>query len=421
MGRKEVLLMIKNLPELIKQCSQELHDREYLPSYADQLTCEWNAFLRWCNDNSILEFTPEAAYQYCDLFIGGHVRFEGITDKQRIRLRAIRMLVSYQQKGDFEFRSPKIERIFNGEAGGLISDFLEDSRTRGLSEKTIEYREMVLDQFNRYLNTKHVALDDLSIEIIEDFFQFMAYSLPSRHNAANVLRQFFHYLDNHNLSSRDYSLFVLKDNYRKGRKIPDTYSEEEIRSMISAINRSSATGKRDYLVVLLAAEYGWRASDIVSFRFDQIDWDQNVIRFDQHKTGVPVEFPLLSSVGNAIIDYLKYGRPRSDVPEVIVSMEKRKQGAALTSPTIHSIVTRYLKAADIPNWKEKQHGPHTLRRSLASNMLEREVPMPVISSVLGHQSTETTQIYLKVNIENLRKCPVPIPKMNSRHYREVKE
>lgn len=151
----------------------------------------------------------------------------------------------------------------------------------------------------------------------------------------------------------------MKDNYNRHCKIPTTYDEDEIRRIIASVERSSATGKRDYLILLLAAEYGWRSNDIVNFRFSQTDWDKNVIRFSQHKTGIPVEYPLLSSVGNAIIDYLKHGRPITDSEEIIVSAESAKKGRPLSPTTVHCIVTKYMRKADIKNWKNKKHGPHS--------------------------------------------------------------
>lgn len=132
-----------------------------------------------------------------------------------------------------------------------------------------------------------------------------------------------------------------------------------------------------------------------------------------------VEFPLLASVGNAIIDYLKYGRPDSEAGEIIVAAKGCSKGLPLASPTIHSIVSRYMREANIPHWKEKKHGPHSLRHSLATNLLKKNVSMPVISTVLGHQHTETTKIYLKVDIDSLARCTLPIPPLSSPLYGEV--
>jgi site-specific recombinase XerD len=195
-----------------------------------------------------------------------------------------------------------------------------------------------------------------------------------------------------------------------------TYEEDEIKHILSIINRNSIIGKRDYLIILIAAEYGWRASDIVNFKFGQIDWDKNEISYQQKKTDNPVVYPLLSSVGNAIVYYLKNGRPKTASDEIIVSAESSKRGQKMCAQTIHSIVTKYMRAANIKDWHTKKHGPHSLRFSMATNMLKRNVAMPVISAVLGHKSTESTKTYLAVDIESLRKCPLPIPSIKSEFY-----
>lgn len=97
----------------------------------------------------------------------------------------------------------------------------------------------------------------------------------------------FSYLYKISFTDKDLSIFILKDNLNRRSDIPTTYTEDEIRKIIDAPDRSSAIGKRDYLVLLLAAQYGWRSADITGFRLDQIDWEKNVIRLSQQKTGFP--------------------------------------------------------------------------------------------------------------------------------------
>lgn len=411
--------MITDLKTLIDTCKQELHDREYHAHHADILIKEWDAVLQWFSHRGVSEFGQDTGYKYCDEEIGSHIIVKGMSSRQKKRLRAVRMLLSYQQAGDFEFRTPRVERTYDGETGQFILQFFQHERMIGRSEKTIACRQIALYHFNQYLTGHSLGFPDLDIDAIEGFFKAMDYSLSARHTCANHLRQLFHYLYDYGYTHTDYALFVLKDQYRDQCKIPTTYTEDEISRVLSAVERSSAIGKRDYLILLLAAEYGWRSGDIVSFRFSQIDWDSNRISFRQDKTDVPVEYPLLSSVGNAIIDYLKHGRPKSDAPEVIVSAEVGKHGTPLKPPTIHSIVCRYMREAGISHWKEKKHGPHSLRHSLASNMLKNNVSMPVIGTVLGHQRTETTKIYLKVDIGKLALCPLPMPALATSHYKEV--
>lgn len=410
--------MVTDFKTLITLCENELSSREYAAVHHGRIKGEWEHISNWMRLHNYTDFSESIGFQYCDETVGTHIFIDRLTHSEQIRLRAVRMLTSYQKDGDFEFRTPRIERIFYGNTGNGICLYLSYLRNiQHLSENTIKNKELYLYEFFCYLEKHSLTLDNLSIDVMEDFFRSLDYSLASRHNCGSTLRIYFRYAYDNGITRKDSSVFVLEDNYNHHCKIPTTYDEDEIRRIIASVERSSATGKRDYLILLLAAEYGWRSSDIVNFRFSQIDWDKNIIHFRQHKTDIPVEYPLLSSVGNAIIDYLKHGRPITDSEEIIVSAESAKKGRPLSPPTVHSIVTKYMHKADIKNWKCKKHGPHSLRHSLATNMLKKNVSMPIISTVLGHQSTEATKVYLKVDTEKLRQCSLSMPEMHSKHYK----
>ncbi len=410
--------MITDFKRLMYLCEDELNNREYAAIYHGKIKEEWENLTKWMKLHNHKEFSESIGFQYCDETLGTHILIDNFKHNDKIRLRAVRMLISYQKDGDFEFRTPRIERNFNGNIGNKMYFYLSYIRNElHLSESTIRNKELYLYEFYLYLEKHALTLDDISIVIVEGFLNIMKYSLASRNNCSSTLCPYFQYAYDNGITRKDNTVYVLKDNNRHHSKIPTTYNEEEIRRMIVSVERSSATGKRNYLILLLAPEYGWRASDIVNFTLNQIDWDKNVISFHQHKTDVPVEYPLLSSVGNAIIDYLKYGRLKTNSEEIIVSAESAKKGRPLSSPTVHSIVTKYMNKANINNWKNKKHGPHSLRHSLATNMLKKNVSVPIISIVLGHQNTETTKVYLKIDIEKLSQCPLSIPSINSKYFK----
>ena len=413
--------MVIDFKTLIFLCEDELNSREYAAIHHGKIKAEWDNLTRWMELHYYTDFSEAIGLQYCDETLGTHIFVDRLTDKDQKRLRAIRMLTSYQKDGDFEFRTPRIERIFYGNIGNDMSLYLSYLRNiQRLSVSTLRNKEQYLYEFFCYLEKCSLTLDILSIAVMKDFFHSMNYTPASRHNCGSTLRIYFRYAHDNGTTEKDSSVFILNDNYKHHCKIPTTYDEDEIFRIIASVERSSAIGKRDYLILLLAAEYGWRSSDIVNFQFSQIDWDKNVIRFSQHKTNIPVEYPLLSTVGNAIIDYLKHGRPTTDVEEIIVSGESAKKGRPISSPTVHSIVTKYMRKADIKNWNSKKHGAHSLRHSLATNMLKKNISMPIISTVLGHQNTESTRVYLKVDMNKLRQCPISMPEICSKHYKAVR-
>jgi site-specific recombinase XerD len=411
------MVMVTDLKQLIDLCNAELVDRGY-GGRQQELVQGWEQLSHWMDEQELLEFTEEIGLTYCDESFGGHLLRDDMPQSCRIGLRAVRMLISYQKTGDFEFRSPKVERSFSGENGKPFTIYLSYARNAlGLAAATLSNKEFYLHSFYTYLEGRSLTLDDLGIAIIEEFYTAMGYTLASRHNCGSALRIFLRYAFDNGMTNKDWSIYLLSDNYKHYCKLPTTYEEAEISSMIAAVDRASPTGKRDYVILLLAAEYGWRSKDIVSLRFDQIDWDRNVISFNQSKTDTPVEYPLLASVGNAIIDYVKNGRSNAGSDRVVVAAESGKKGKPLSPSTVHSVVTRYMHKANIADWNKKKHGAHSLRHSLASNMLKKNISMQTISTVIGHQRTETTKIYLSIDVDKLRKCTLPMPKLSSPYYR----
>lgn len=172
-----------------------------------------------------------------------------------IRLRAVRMLISYQKNGDFEFRTPSVEYCFTGNTGRDMEHYLLHLRdTVHLSEDTINNKRLYLYAFNSYLENHFLTLVNVSIDMIEDFYKTQNYTLASKHNCNSTLRLYLRYAFDIGITEKDCSIFILPDNYKKNCKIPTTYEESRIRQIISSVNRASPTGKRDYLILLLAAE-----------------------------------------------------------------------------------------------------------------------------------------------------------------------
>ena len=117
--------------------------------------------------------------------------------------------------------------------------------------------------------------------------------------------------------------------------------------------------------------------------------------------------PLLNEVGEAIISYLQEGRPISD--EKYIFLKANAPYSRLTANSMHPIMKKYANLAKIKNDPPRKYGLHAFRHSLASNLLQKETPLPVISEILGHQKTETTTVYAKVDTISLAKCALEIP------------
>ena len=170
------------------------------------------------------------------------------------------------------------------------------------------------------------------------------------------------------------------------------------------IIRATEQGKRDYAVLMLAIKLGMRTSDIRNLRPSNIDWNRHMISFTQVKTGEPLTLPLPLDVGWAVIDYLKNGRPVSDTPEIFL----RAVAPYESLQNFDNILIKHMRKAEIPLDSIKHHGLHTLRHSLATHMLDEDIPITSIQSVLGHVDADSTQKYIGVDVRQLRSCALEV-------------
>ena len=180
------------------------------------------------------------------------------------------------------------------------------------------------------------------------------------------------------------------------------WTKDELKKLISAIDRGNPKGKRDYAIILLACCLGMRCMDIKHLKIEHFHWKEKKLIFTQSKTQTPLSLPLTPEVGWAIIDYLKYGRPKIDSPYLFV---RHIAPFVPFSEDDHltQLIKRYMELAHLPTLK-KRRGMHSLRHTMASMLLEKDTSLSTISDILGHVDTDSTAVYLKVDIEKLRGC-----------------
>ena len=166
----------------------------------------------------------------------------------------------------------------------------------------------------------------------------------------------------------------------------------------------SPKGKRDYAIILIACRLGLRCTDIKNLCFENFNWTEKKLCFTQSKTGQPMELPLVPDVGWAVIDYLKYGRPKVDSSRIFVRHTAPFLPFA-EGDHLDQLIRAYMVKAHIP-MRGKHRGMHSLRHTRASVLLEKDTPLPVISDIIGHLDTNSTAVYLKVDMERLAECPL---------------
>jgi integrase len=186
----------------------------------------------------------------------------------------------------------------------------------------------------------------------------------------------------------------------------DTLTDADLDKLLKSIDRSEAIGKRDYAVLLLAARYGMRPSDIRRICLDDIHWRDRSIVFCQAKTGRQLTLPLLPDVAEALIDYLRDGRPATAVRTIFV---RHKAPFEPFGPdnNLYQVMSKALRQAGLDH-RAGMKGLYVCRHTLATRMLSAKVPLKTIGDILGHGSTSSTLVYTRIDLSALRSVSLSI-------------
>jgi integrase/recombinase XerD len=186
--------------------------------------------------------------------------------------------------------------------------------------------------------------------------------------------------------------------------IPRGIAPDQVRRLLSQVDRSTAVGSRDYAILLLLARLGLRSGEVAFLELEDIDWKGGCLSV-HGKSGRRTQLPLPKDVGDAIVAYLRHGRPGSASRRVFLRAKAPVRGF-LTACAVGTIVRHALlrHGIDAPTT-----GAHQFRHGLATEMLRQGASLAHIGELLGHRSPETTKIYTKVDLDALRTLAFPWP------------
>ncbi|MEO7314933.1 MAG: tyrosine-type recombinase/integrase [Ginsengibacter sp.] len=376
------------------------------------------------------EYAASCNVKYYDRTIGNmfirsqleNYAYADLNQMQKRLVNTIDALFIFQQEGVLKMGPAQLKRKqprkFEGEIGLAMEAFINYKRmVFSLAKTTLRAHHQFLHDFLLFLNDQGVKkMVAISQVYISSFIKSLpANTLALNHSKLGVIKSFLHYAFEEQLLTVDYASIIQRDNYKAQPKVPSVFSLEEIKCLLQSVERSNPSGKRDYVIILLAAKLGMRAGDIAGLKFKNINWDKRFIHFTQFKTNKELVLPLLPEVGNAIIDYLKHGRPISNDPNCLLQLIGPYK--AISAGDVGRIVQSQMQRANI-NTKHRRHGPHALRHSFATNMLQNKTSLPVISEALGHTSTESTMYYLRVSTDQLKQCALEVPIVAASFYNQ---
>jgi integrase/recombinase XerD len=396
------------LRELIVSLEQELYRLRYNTGTIKYYRMMWKHIIAFSESEGVDHFTEDLGMRFLDR----RYNFSELEKTGRLTqsivnaFRVVRMIGDFQQHGSILRRYYKQKELLHHDGfKALLQNYEHHCRQREYARVTQKHYRDTSEQFLSYAESQGIRhIGDIAGKQVAGYINtLLGYSYKTVELQLCALRSFFGYLCANELHQRNLGEIIPSIKARKQQRIPSVWTKDTVTRMLEVIDRGNPAGKRDYAMILLAARLGLRTMDIKHLTLDNLKWQDNRIEFMQSKTSRMQSLPLLPDVGWAIIDYLKNGRPKVDSPYVFLRHLAPLEPFS-DDDRLHQVVVKYMKLARIPISPRKKKGMHSLRHTLASRLLEEHTPLPVISDILGHLSTDSTAAYLKVDVALLRAC-----------------
>lgn len=316
--------------------------------------------------------------------------------------RASLLLRDYAENGRLEWKAYReISRPMpsSQEFLCLHSQYIESLKSDGKSKNTIESARNLVRQFLLFLDDNgYNALSETPLETVPFFFRHLlaTYQPTSIRTVASHIHSFLEFAD-----GGERLLPAVPSHCLRNRPIIPVLSDEEYVAL-NRVLQNSDVAVRDKAIIHLALRTGLRSVDIVGMKLSDIDWVNDTIDVAQSKTGHPFRIPLAADVGNCLSSYILTERPRTDTPYVFLRSQAPYKPLS-DHAACYAIVRKVFTRAGIRLGGERK-GIHVIRHSVASRMLSHGVPIPIISSVLGHVNKASTDVYLATDVPRMREC-----------------
>ena len=348
--------------------------------------------------HGISEYRPDVGVKFYEDYLSEHANIKKASAKNIETF--VRRLNDYLSGNGLVNHANRPPQLLPIPFELTISSYLQDCQEKGNKITTLTAKEAKFRKFLRFcFESGCQDPGQLQLQQIES----ACLAVENKGDWA-IIRAFLEYLGQADIVAK--ALFTVVPHYNHPIPIPTCYSLEEIRSVERAIARSTEIGKSDYAMILLASRYGMRSGDIVGLTMDDIDLRTGILRCRQQKSGGEKVFQLGPEVSGAIADYIGNARPQVAENRLVLRMVAPFH--PVTTSVLRFETTRYFQKAGV-NIAGKRHGPHTFRSSLATSMVNDDVPYESVRKILGHSDPNAIKHYARVDRERLRKYAIDIP------------
>ena len=374
----------------------------YSESRINKIKGQMNKLLKYLSNNDMSNINEDIIVNFVnDIYNFDY--YNPMNNSQLDKIKYLKNLLEFKDTGNYLKHHAKIV-ISNDRFYDVYKDYEEYLNTRNIKPITIKCK---LIKTKLFLNSL-IEINDISkLKRIHcyDFINNLDYSLRYKEELTYEIRRIIDWLYGNNKINFDgHSLFPRIVGQSRSNLI-SYYDNDEIKRLLNSVDINTSIGKRDYLILSILIYLGLRISDVVNLKLSDINWNLNTISIVQQKTQNILTLPLIDEVKYPLLDYLK--NVRKNVYEDYIFITNNAPIGKYNSKSFWHIVTEYMDKANI-DYTNKHHGTHSLRHSLASNLLNKNTPITTISSVLGHSTIKTTQKYLTIDVNNLKELSLEV-------------
>lgn len=270
---------------------------------------------------------------------------------------------------------------------------------RGLAENTLNAYKSDLDQFHQYLKKENKNFKELKGDDIVNFMaQLYKNGLIAKSIARYLssLKMFFRFLLQEGIIESDPTINI--ESPKIWRLLPEVLSIEEVELLLDQPQKETIYGLRDSALLELLYASGFRVSELVNLKIEQIDFEEGLL-WCKGKGSKERIVPLGSIASIRLKEYIAYSRSRllkgKSNPYVFLN----RQGQRLSRQWVWKMIKRYGKHAGL----KKNLKPHILRHCFATHLLANGADLRSVQMLLGHSDISTTQIYTQVSQERMRR------------------
>lgn len=279
--------------------------------------------------------------------------------------------------------------------------FLVDDR--GLGDAVVAQYEIGARLFVEFVVERGIDLGEVSAGDVSAFVARHCAGpvKPAPRDLVSGLRSFLRFVHVEGITSAPLAQAVPAVASWSGSPLPKALAPDVPGRLLGSCDRRTAQGRRDYAILMLLARLGLRAGEVVTLRLQDFDWRAGEVVI--HGKGRRDDrMPLPPDVGEAVVRYLRRGRPQTDCRTVFIRSAAPLVG--LTRQAVTQVVYAACDRAGVP-----RASAHRLRHTLATDLLRSGSSLAEIGQLLRHASISTTSIYAKIDHDALATLVRPWP------------